>query len=570
MNMKTILAAALTAGFFVQPCMTALASVSAPESDKNQIGPGFEAPAEENAESAFTPWTKVDGVYVDDTGKAIDGAVLRGVSVSKWQGDVDWGKAAADDISFALVRMASIGYEGEYTGAVLRGVSVSKWQGDVDWGKAAADDISFALVRMASIGYEGEYTMDEYFDQNMREASANGVHVTPYVYLQTRDISFALVRMASIGYEGEYTMDEYFDQNMREASANGVHVTPYVYLQTRTVEEAEAAARYAVDVAKNYDVSYPLAVDIESQYILDLSTQELTDIANAFCRVVAEAGYTPIVYSDYHKFTTEMDTNQIPYDIWLARYGGDHNYPNRTMWQATAGYTPIVYSDYHKFTTEMDTNQIPYDIWLARYGGDHNYPNRTMWQATDKGVIDGINGNVCLEFAFKDYAPALEAGDATPGQWKEENGVTMWQATDKGVIDGINGNVCLEFAFKDYAPALEAGDATPGQWKEENGVWYFENNDKGVIDGINGNVCLEFAFKDYAPALEAGDATPGQWKEENGVWYFENNGGRYTGWIRPDGNWYYMDPAAGGAMVSNTSMVIDGVTYSFNGSGVMQ
>ena len=44
---------------------------------------------------------------------------------------------------------------------------------------------------------------------------------------------------------------------MREASANGVHVTPYVYLQNRTVEEAEAAARYAVDVAKNYNVSYP-------------------------------------------------------------------------------------------------------------------------------------------------------------------------------------------------------------------------------------------------------------------------------------------------------------------------
>ena len=52
MNMKTILAAALTAVFFVQPCMTAMASVSAPESDQNQIGPGFEAPAEENAESA--------------------------------------------------------------------------------------------------------------------------------------------------------------------------------------------------------------------------------------------------------------------------------------------------------------------------------------------------------------------------------------------------------------------------------------------------------------------------------------------------------------------------------------
>lgn len=341
MKNKKIISAFFAVCLLAQPCLTSFAAVSASESDKSGIGPGFEKQAvESEPENTYTPWTKADGVYVDDTGNTIEGAILRGVSVSKWQGDVNWEKVAADDISFALVRMASI------------------------------------------------------------------------------------------GYEGEYTMDEFFDKNMREAGANGIHVTPYVYLQTKTVEEARAAAAYAVSVAGNYNISYPLAVDVESQYILDLSTQELTDIVNAFCQVVAEAGYTPIVYSDYNKFTTEMDTNQIPYDIWLARYGGSNN-----------------------------------------------YPNRTMWQATDKGTVDGISGNVCLEFAFKDYA----------------------------------GN-----------------------------------------------------------ALAPSDQTPGQWAEENGIWYFENNGSRYTGWVKPDGNWYYLDPSRGGAMAAGTTMVIDGVTYTFDGSGVMQ
>lgn len=33
--------------------------------------------------------------------------------------------------------------------------------------------------------------------------------------------------------------------------------------------------------------------------------------------------------------------------------------------------------------------------------------------------------------------------------------------------------------------------------------------------------------------------------------------------------WYYLDPSADGAMVSGTSMVIDGVSYEFDGSGAM-
>lgn len=351
MRLKKLCAALLIAGFCMQTTMTALAAEAVgpgygTAANKEAVGPGSVSVTKKAAigpgsSLASKAWTKVGNSYVDDTGKAIEGALFRGISVSKWQGDVNWKKVAADDVSFALIRMGSF------------------------------------------------------------------------------------------GYEGEYTMDETYDKNMREAKANGVHTTPYVYLQTRTVEEAKAAARYALEKAAPYEITYPLAVDVESQYILDLSRQELTDVVNAFCQVVEEAGYTPIIYSDYFKFRDEMDTKQFKYDLWLARYGSDH---------------------------QMD--------------------GRTMWQSTDKGVINGIKGDVCMEFAFKDYGAI--------------------QVTDRH------------------------------------------------------------------------DYTPGTWIQIDGTWYFDHESGHYHGWVKPDGNWYYLDPANNGAMLADTTAVIDGVCYTFSASGAMQ
>ncbi len=269
MRGKRAAAILLTVAFCLQAAVPAFAGVIVAGTGAVVSGPGEGAvPGPGGGPGVVQePWVKRNGQYYDSEGNVIDGVVARGVSVSKWQGAIDWNQAAADDVSFAMIRMVSY------------------------------------------------------------------------------------------GYEGEITVDETFDANMRGAAAAGIRTAPYVFLQTRTVDEARAAAQYAVDTARNYAVNYPIAVDIESQYILDLSTQELTDIVNAFCEVIAASGYTPIVYSDYWKFTNEMDTSQIPYDIWLARYGVT----------------------------------------------DSSYPNRTIWQPTQTGRVNGIGTDVCLEFAFKQY-----------------------------------------------------------------------------------------------------------------------------------------------------------------------
>ena len=194
-------------------------------------------------------------------------------------------------------------------GALAKGVTVSKYQnraGTIDWAAAAADGVSFAMIRL--------------------------------------------------GYLND--LDPYFDENMQGALANGIRTGVFFYTQALDEETAREEARFVLDKIKDYPVSYPVAYDVESQYLLDMgkTPQEITNQVNAFCQVIAEAGYRPIVYGN---------------NLWL--------------------------------TTYMDTSQIPYDIWYARYETSVNeYPNRTIWQYTDAGSVSGIPGGVCIEVAFAD------------------------------------------------------------------------------------------------------------------------------------------------------------------------
>lgn len=212
-------------------------------------------------------------------------------------------------------------------GAMEKGISVTKYQnraseaaGGIDWGKVAADGVKFAMVRL---GYYKD--MDPYFAVNLEGAAANEIKTGVFLYTQALDVATAI--------------DE---------------------------------AKYVLEQIRDYPISYPIAYDVESQYILDsnLSKQQLTDQINAFCKTISDAGYYPIVYANQE---------------WLSNY--------------------------------MDTVQIPYDIWYARYGTVNNYRNRTIWQCTDSGTVAGIEGNVTIEFSFTDYAAQIP-----PDSWKFING----------------------------------------------------------------------------------------------------------------------------------------------------
>ena len=55
--------------------------------------------------SAFTAWSKNSkGQFVNDKGKVISGATMKGIDVSKWNGNIDWKKVSKTDVDFAIIR----------------------------------------------------------------------------------------------------------------------------------------------------------------------------------------------------------------------------------------------------------------------------------------------------------------------------------------------------------------------------------------------------------------------------------------------------------------------------------
>jgi len=68
------------------------------------------------------------------------------------------------------------------------GVDVSYHQGQIDWAKVAADDISFAFIRLGYRGSSaGDVYLDEQFEANYTGATAAGLDVGVYFYSQALD-----------------------------------------------------------------------------------------------------------------------------------------------------------------------------------------------------------------------------------------------------------------------------------------------------------------------------------------------------------------------------------------------
>lgn len=301
----------------------------------------------------------------------------------------------------------------------------------------AAGFFAMAVIAKPIIGFAGEaweLENGQYVDASgspIAGALMKGITVSKYQNRQNEEqggidwnkaaqdgVSFAMVR---VGYFND--RDPYYSINMTNAAASGIKTGVYFYTQALDTQTAVEEAKYVLRMVKDYSVSYPIACDVESKHLLDsnLSKQQITDNVNAFCRTIEEAGYRPIVYAN---------------NDWL--------------------------------TNHMDMSQIPYDVWYARYGTTNSFQNRTIWQCTDKGKVDGIKGDVTIDFSFVDY-----------------------------------------------------GTMIPSEG----------------------------------------------WKQIDGNWYYTKNYLKQSGWVQVNDRWYYLD--SNGIMVHDTTMDINGTSYTFASDGAM-
>lgn len=179
-------------------------------------------------------------------------------------------------------------------GALLtsgRGIDVSKWQGKIDWSQVK-NEASFAIIRC---GFRGQSSREIYED--------------PYV-----------------------------DQNMKNATANGIRIGLYFYSTAQNEAQAVEEASLAVAIAnRNGGVSLPIYFDIEDSATQGgLTTAERDAMVMAFCNTVRAAGYQAGVYANTWWFKNYLTPSSYPgwVSIWIARWAETPEYDGRfDIWQ---------------------------------------------------------------------------------------------------------------------------------------------------------------------------------------------------------------------------------------------
>lgn len=85
----------------------------------------------------------------------------------------------------------------------LKGIDVSKFQGNINWNSVKADGVDFAFIRLGYRGYgkNGILNTDDHFHKNIQGAKAAGVRVGVYFYSQATNRSEAIE-------EAELCLDE--------------------------------------------------------------------------------------------------------------------------------------------------------------------------------------------------------------------------------------------------------------------------------------------------------------------------------------------------------------------------
>ena len=76
--------------------------------------------------------------------------------------------------------------------------------------------------------------------------------------------------------------------------------------------------------------------------------------------------------------------------------------------EAFGYYVGIYASDISGFKERLDISRLTaYDKWVARYGSEPKYAKGNIWQYSSKGKVDGIRGNVDMDYSNIDFAKLI-------------------------------------------------------------------------------------------------------------------------------------------------------------------
>ena len=177
-------------------------------------------------------------------------------------------------------------------------------------------------------------------------------------------IDFVIIR-AGFGRETSQK-DNCFEQNYSAAKAAGLDVGAYWYSYADSDEDAVREAKACMKVIKGKKFEYPIYFDLEEQNQFAKGRNFCDSVIKAFCGELEKNGYLAGLYCSTY-------------------------YLNNYISNAIAG---------------------KYALWVAQYNYRCTYTANKygIWQYSSEGRINGISGNVDMDYCYTDYPNIVKNG----------------------------------------------------------------------------------------------------------------------------------------------------------------
>lgn len=174
-----------------------------------------------------------------------------------------------------------------------------------------------------------------------------------FTKVKNSGIEFVILRIGWIGNKENHTLDTKFEEFYKKAKEVGLKVGAYVYSYVENETAMQLAINWVNEKISGKTFEYPIFLDLEDSQISNLSKDTLTKLARQFCWYIENSG----VYANKNWFTTKINVSELTnYKIWVAEWNG---------------------KDMHTADFKVD-----------------------LWQYTSKGKVDGISGNVDMNYCL--------------------------------------------------------------------------------------------------------------------------------------------------------------------------
>lgn len=200
---------------------------------------------------------------------------------------------------------------------------------------------------------------------------ANGIDVSQHQGIidwekVKNHIDFAIIR-CGYGQDLPGQDDRMFKRNADECTRLNIPFGVYLYSYAKNETEALSEAKHVLRLIEGYQMAYPIYLDLEDPRVGQLSNDQIERNARVFANELSRRNYYPGFYASYYWWRTKLTGSFFTrYTRWVARYA----------------------------------DELGEDAYLF-----------DMWQYSDNGFVEGIDGPVDLNYAYRDFPSEIkEAG----------------------------------------------------------------------------------------------------------------------------------------------------------------